>query len=198
MNKKDVIAFFDDCAKNWDSINLQNHNTINKILDIAGVCEGKMVLDVACGTGVLFDEYLKRNVESVTAIDISKEMVKLAKEKYSEINVICDDAETYDFDEKFDCIVIYNAFPHFVNSQVLLGNLVSHLNDGGRLTIAHGASREHIIKCHSGAADSVSNTLPTAENLAYLMGEFVAVDTIISDNEKYIVCGRKINLNTMR
>ena len=191
MNKKDVISFFDDCAKNWDSINLQNHNTINKILDIAGICEGKRVLDVACGTGVLFDEYLKRNVQSVTAIDISKEMVLHAKEKHPEINVICGDAETFNFDEEFDCIVIYNAFPHFVYPEKLFKNLSCFLADRGRLTVAHGASREDIIKCHSGKAESISNELIEAEKLAEIMMPFVSVDTVISDDEKYVVSGVK-------
>ncbi len=193
MDKKDVIAFFDDYAKKWDSINLQNHNTIKKILDIAGVYEGKKVLDVACGTGVLFDEYLKRNVQSITAIDISKEMVKLSKEKYPAINVVCGDAETFNFSEKFDCIVIYNAFPHFVNPQKLFENLSCFLADKGRLTVAHGASREDIIKCHSGKAERISYELIEAEKLAEIMMHFISVDTVISDNEKYIVSGVKIN-----
>ena len=47
---------------------------IGKILDGAGVAAGKDVLDVACGTGVLFPDYLQRQVGSLTAIDISPEM----------------------------------------------------------------------------------------------------------------------------
>lgn len=49
------------------------------------------VLDVACGTGVLFPDNLKRCVESVTGIDISPEMARLAAEKFPQVQVICGD-----------------------------------------------------------------------------------------------------------
>jgi demethylmenaquinone methyltransferase/2-methoxy-6-polyprenyl-1,4-benzoquinol methylase len=45
---------------------------------------GVSVLDVACGTGVLFPDYLARNVKSVTGIDLSPAMIDVAKVKYSD------------------------------------------------------------------------------------------------------------------
>ncbi len=189
MDKQSVISFFDNCAPRWDEISVQKDSVLNQILDYAGVKSDVTLLDVACGTGVLFDKYIERGVTNLTAIDISPEMVKKAQQKYNEIDIVCGDAEEYNFEKRFDCIIVFNAFPHFVNPQFLLGNLVSHLNNGGRLTIAHGASREDIIKCHSGVAESISKVLPTAEELADLMKDYLTVDTVISDCEKYIVSG---------
>ena len=83
MNKQDVIAFFDRCAPSWDADMIKSDEIIGKILDNAEVAEGMDVLDVACGTGVMFDYYLQRNVASVTGIDISPEMAKLAQCKYA-------------------------------------------------------------------------------------------------------------------
>ena len=80
MEKKDIIAFFDRCAPNWDADMVKNDVIIGKILDNAEVGEGMDVLDVACGTGVMFDYYLSRGVASVTGIDISPEMAKIAEE----------------------------------------------------------------------------------------------------------------------
>lgn len=191
MDKKDVISFFDGCAGKWDKDNFQNEDVIKTILHIAGVEKEKSILDVACGTGVLFPYYLENEVESVTAIDISPEMVSLAKEKYPRINVICGDAEAFQFKKKFDCILIYNAFPHFVDDGALFENLSAHLNNGGRLTVAHGASREDILKCHSGKAKSISKELPEAEKLAEKMMKFIDVDVIISSDEMYVVSGCK-------
>ena len=54
MQKKDVIAFFDRCAANWDAEMIKNDEIIEKILDNAEVAEGMDILDVACGTGVMF------------------------------------------------------------------------------------------------------------------------------------------------
>ena len=69
MNKADVIAFFDRCAPEWDADMIRNEPVIQTILDNAGVCAGIDVLDVACGTGVLIPDYLKRSVRSVTGND---------------------------------------------------------------------------------------------------------------------------------
>ena len=71
MDKKDVIAFFDRCAPTWDAEMIKSDAIIGKILDNAEVGPEMDVLDVACGTGVLFDYYLQRDVASVTGIDIS-------------------------------------------------------------------------------------------------------------------------------
>lgn len=113
MEKKDIITFFDKCAPWWDADMVRNEDLIDMILDNGGIKEDIHVLDVACGTGVLFPDYLNRKVASVTGIDISPEMVKIAREKFPEIKVICGDVETTEFSKKFDAIMVYNAFPHF-------------------------------------------------------------------------------------
>ena len=79
MNKQKIADFFDRCASWWDEDMIRNEEVIAKILDNGGVREGVHVLDVACGTGVLFPDYLSRGVASVTGIDISPEMVKIAQ-----------------------------------------------------------------------------------------------------------------------
>ena len=71
IEKKDIIEYFDLHASHWDEELIRNDNIIEKILDNAEVCEGKTVLDVATGTGVLINDYLSRNVSSICAIDIS-------------------------------------------------------------------------------------------------------------------------------
>ena len=68
MDKKDVIAFFDQCAASWDDRMIKSDEIIGKILDNAEVGAGMTVLDVACGTGVMFDYYLQRNVSAVWAL----------------------------------------------------------------------------------------------------------------------------------
>lgn len=191
MDKISVITFFNERASEWDDELIRNDGVINTILDIAGVNENSSVLDVACGTGVLFDDYLKRKVSSIDAIDISAEMVKSAKVKHPEINVICGDAEEYRFNKEFDCIVIYNAFPHFINERKLFENLTRFLKKGGRLTVAHGMSREAILECHSGKASHISKELPPINSLAQIVRDFVEVDVTISNDEMYVVSGLK-------
>ena len=109
MEKKDIIAFFDRCAPTWDAEMIKSDVKIGRILDNAEVGAGMDVLDVACGTGVLFDYYLSRGA-LVTGIDISPEMVARARDKAADIEVICADVEEFSFKTKFDCIIVYNAF----------------------------------------------------------------------------------------
>jgi len=197
MDKKDVIAFFDRCAPTWDAEMIKSDEIIDKILDNAEVGAGMDILDVACGTGVMFPYYLQRGVASVTGIDISPEMAKIAAEKYtgdSRVQVVCGDVEEAEFDRKFDRIVVYNAFPHFPKPKRLLKRLAALLKDEGRLTIAHGMSRAAIDNHHSGSASKVSNGLMPADNLKKLFDPHFDVEIMISTNRMYQVSGVKRDL----
>lgn len=194
MEKKEIIEFFDRCAPTWDAEMIKNDQVIETILDNAEVSENMAVLDVACGTGVMFPYYLNRNVASVTGIDISPEMAKIATEKYRDegrVQVICGDVEETKFDRQFDAIVVYNAFPHFPDPRRLLKILAGLLKEGGRLTVAHGASREVIDNHHKGSASKVSNGLMTADSLKKLFDPLVQVEVVISNDRMYQVSGVK-------
>ena len=197
MEKKDIIEFFDRCAPSWDAEMIKSDVIIGKILDNAEVGPGMDILDVACGTGVMFDYYLARNVASVTGIDIAPQMAKIAAEKFAaepRVQVLCGDVEEYPFDRKFDRIVVYNAFPHFPKPKRLLKTLAGLLNEGGRLTVAHGASREAIDNHHSGSASKVSNGLMTADSLKKLFDPHFEVEVMISNSRMYQLSGVKRDL----
>lgn len=191
MEKNDIINFFDKLAEGWDAEQLPKNAIIEKILDNGGVETHKDVLDIACGTGTLFPFYFERDVKSITGIDISPEMVKIAKSKFPETEIICGDAEEYIFDKKFDTIMIYNAFPHFPNPEKLIENLARYLKDSGRISIAHSMSRAEIQSRHQKRAAKVSLELPTAEDLAEMLKPYFNIDIIISDDEMYQVSGIK-------
>jgi len=199
MEKRDIIEFFDRCAPGWDAGLIKNDAVIGKILDNAEVAPGMDILDVACGTGVMFPFYLDRGVASVTGIDISPEMAKIASGKFAEepkVTVICGDVEETVFDKKFDVIVVYNAFPHFPDPQRLIRVLAGLLKEDGRLTIAHGASREAIDGHHKGQASKVSNGLMTADKLKRLFESQFDVEVVISNRHMYQVSGVKRDPNT--
>ena len=191
MEQQDVIRFFDRCAPSWDAELVRNEAVISAILDNAGIRAGMDVLDVACGTGVLFPDYLGRGVASLTAIDISPEMAKLAQQKFPQVKVLCGDAEQTDFGRCFDAVMIYNAFPHFPEPARLIERLAKWVKPGGRLSVAHGMSREKLVQHHSGSASRVSIDLLEANALAKLFAPWFDVDVMISDDTMYQVCGKK-------
>lgn len=190
MNKNTIKDFFDGFATRWDKEPVADKEVINTILDNAGIVDGAGVLDIGCGTGVLFPYYLERNA-IITAVDLSPEMVKVAKSKFTQVNVICGDAEEITFDDKFDCIMIYNAFPHFPNPEVLIENLSKALKSGGRLTIAHGMSKKELDDIHMKSAGNVSNTLPECDELAKMLNPYFNVDIMLSNEKMYQITGTK-------
>ena len=192
IDKADVIEFFDRCAPSWDAGLIRSDRKINIILDNAGVREGSRVLDVACGTGVLIPDYIRRGAD-VTGIDISPEMIKLAERKYAGTGVrfICGDIETADVGQGFDAIVVYNAFPHFPDPERLITHLSGLLAEGGVLTVAHGMSLDALRMHHKGRADSVSREMLTAEELSAVFAPYFDVDVAVSDDEKFVVSGAK-------
>ena len=193
IETKEVIEFFDRLASGWDAETIRSDEIINTILDNAAVTGGKDILDVACGTGVLTPDYLKRNVASVTGIDISPKMAEIARAKFLQerVTILCGDVETTAFDRQFDCIVVYNAFPHFPDPERLIRTLSGLLKPDGTLTVAHGMSREKIDAHHHGTASHVSNGLMPADDLAVIFGKHLTVTTVISDERMYQVVGKK-------
>ena len=191
MEKKEIAAFFDQCAPWWDDDMIRNESIISAILDNCGIRSGQHILDVACGTGVLFGDYLTRGVASVTGIDISPEMVKIAAEKFPQVNVICGDVEEYPFQQQFDAVMIYNAFPHFPDPANLIRVLADLVKPGGRLSVAHGMSRGALQQHHAGRASNVSIDLLHEQELAALFAPYFDVEVIISNDWMYQVVGKR-------
>lgn len=165
------------------------------ILDYANVKKGDKVLDIACGTGIMFDYYLRRDVESVLGIDISPKMVNACQKKFEgndKIKVICADADEIVFENEFDEVMIFNAFPHFINPNETIENLRKSVKNGGTLTVAHDAGRKTIDGFHKGEASAISHGLMSENDLKniFLNAGFEKINVLAND-EIYIVSGVK-------
>ena len=194
MDREKVKAFFNQRADTWDENMVRNEEVISTILDNAHIEEGNDVLDVACGTGVLIPDYLDRNVNSVTGIDLSDKMTEIAQRKFADekkVTVITGDVIEYRFDRLFDRIVVYNALPHFEDAEQLIRVLKDLLKDGGYLTIAHGFSRSFINRHHGNISSCVKKELMTIEELADIMKRYLEVTVAVSDDRMYQIVGQK-------
>ena len=58
-------------------------------------------------------QYLARDAARVTGVDISPEMARIAvsKRRYPRVEVLCGDVEELALPRRYDCCVVYNAFP---------------------------------------------------------------------------------------
>ena len=122
--------------------------------------------------------------------ELNKEQrAKIAASKFPQVNVLCGDVETTAFDRKFDCIMVYNAFPHFPDPVHLVEVLAGLLEPGGRLSVAHGMSRAALCDHHAGRAANVSIDLLHEQELAAIFSDWFDVDVVISDDHMYQISG---------
>jgi SAM-dependent methyltransferase len=90
-----------------------------QLADLAGVTEGRRVLDVGCGTGTLIGELVGRvGAASVAAVDPSPSFVSAVRDRYPEVDVQQAAAERLPFaDDAFD-VALAQLVVHFMSDPV--------------------------------------------------------------------------------
>ena len=167
-----VRAFFDGLADTWDRDRDPHADILEDILDRADSVPGCRVLDVACGTGVLFPWYLARGAAAVTGVDLSPAMIRAAAAKYQDerLTLLAGDVEQLELG-LFDRIVVFKA------------------HTARRLHVAHDRPRPVIDGVHQQTASEVSRGMLPAQETAGLFAACLHVDTVIEDSRRYIVSG---------
>ena len=112
------------------------------------------VLDIGCGSsGRTTDEALKHGFD-IIGIDVSYEMIRIAKEKHPDISFIQDDFIEWSTSQHFDLIIawdsIFHAPKHF--QETITRKMVSLLNEGGILLFTAGSEAGEV----SGEMEGVS------------------------------------------
>lgn len=96
--------------------------------------QGK-VLDVACGTGDMVVELVKQGC-SVTGVDISEEMLALARQKVASAHFQLGNAEHLPFEDgRFDAVTCAFGVRNFLHLEQGLGEMLRVLKPRGRLVI---------------------------------------------------------------
>ncbi|EKQ57157.1 MAG: methylase involved in ubiquinone/menaquinone biosynthesis [Clostridium sp. Maddingley MBC34-26] len=111
-------------------------------MDLISVNNKNRALDIGCGSGILTFELCKHYGE-VIGIDISEEMLSVAKSKRQRDNIsyINMDANELCFEKTFDFIVSRTTFHHLFNIQSVLKQMKSMLNEGGKIVILDNVSK---------------------------------------------------------
>lgn len=188
-----TIDFFNKQAKDWDNTNADFEGA-KKIVDIFfDSIKNKSILDVGCGTGVLFKYLTQANAKSITAIDVSEKMIEMARNKYPDGNFHCIDIFDMNENNKFDTVIIYNAYPHFLNKCSLVNKVWSLLNKDGIFIVAHGAGKEKINSHHQAHALDISNKLLPAKEEACQWSTKFEIAHIVDTKNIYYFSGRKLN-----
>lgn len=190
-----TISFFDARALHWDDTHRSISPSRSQAVRLAVRERGAAILDIGCGTGVLFPELLAREPSTLVGVDISSGMAARAREKFdhvSELRVLCMDILAFE-ETGFDCAIIYNAYPHFPDKERLIGHVASLLRPGGRLTVAHSRGREQINRCHANIPAGVAVELRPACEESIQWQPWFHVDVQIDTADLYIISGTTYN-----
>ena len=124
--------------------------TFAHIVEQLGLGLRAQVLDVGCGPGWL-SEFLARCGYWVTGIDISEDMVEIARERVDDIDRpigenIAPVAEFHampvqelPWSDRFDAAILYDTMHHFDDEAATLRVILKTLVPGGRIYIREGA-----------------------------------------------------------
>jgi ubiquinone/menaquinone biosynthesis C-methylase UbiE len=134
---------FEKIAKVYDVFSKGVPGDQKFYLEEAKKAKGK-VLEIAVGTGRIFLELIKNNIDAY-GFDISDAMISVLKEKAKaqkldiSDRILKQDMRSFKYKEKFDLIIIpYRAFLHnetIEDQMATLKSCYNHLNPGGRLIL---------------------------------------------------------------
>jgi len=134
-----VPKFFDDTANTYDKIAVwctlsKDKYWKNEI--VSHITNAKLILDLACGTGILTRKIAEKFPNSeIIGVDITESYLELAKKNsslYENISYVFQDAEKLHLDSKFDCITS-SYIPKYCDAKILVKRCVEHLNQGGKI-----------------------------------------------------------------
>ena len=150
--------------KRWASVNKGPFQSTKKLIELIKINEKNLVLDVACGTGVVTKQIQKKVGKSgyVIGIDTSITAIKIAKKennKNKNLDFLNADAENLSFSKKFDIVTCQYALFFFPNAQKALKNIKNNLKKSGIIGISVHGSNEN-VPFFSSIIDSATKYIP--------------------------------------
>lgn len=94
--------------------------------------KGRSVLDIGCGSGRYIIPCLRRQASKVAAIDLSEQMLSIAKSTVKEsgccdsrVEFLCADFLVYSFEEQFDYAIVMGVMDYIAQPEEFLSRLES-------------------------------------------------------------------------
>jgi ubiquinone/menaquinone biosynthesis C-methylase UbiE len=201
MSKRE---FFDREASSWDEqYRKDHHSQIQELVDRFDLEGGKTILDVGCGTGILFP-YLAEKVKQkglILALDFSWNMISGAKkscihsgEEEPPISFINASVEALPVkDQTIDYITCLDTFAHVTDQKKAVGEMYRGLRKGGKLFIAHSLGKKELAERHRSVGGEVEHdTVPDNHRMRDMMKDAGLKDVRITDQPNlYLASARK-------
>lgn len=187
---KTRAEIFDKMADTWDRrVNSPSPESLAELLDSLRI-EGKIVLNIGSGTGVLLSAVGGRRPEKWIACDLSQRMLEILGAKHAGrlpfLELLRADAHSLPLDDDcIDVVICNGVFPHFHDKRRALLEIRRVLRPGGTLVINHFISREEVNRIHSSSEAEIlrGDLLCPAGDLAQLLSSigFTVTDCIDTD-----------------
>jgi len=176
MDAKVTRDYFNELASEWDENNDTENRHIHRILSMMTLDRADTILDLGCGTGILFPfiESLTTGGASIYAMDYARCMVDLASRNgNSHIRVVCGDAQDLPFSDNTFCrIIAFQVFPHIADQKHALNECRRVLKRNGEICIFHVHSSSEINAFHASLSGPVRHhTLPDGQTMKKWMEE---------------------------
>ncbi|MEW5796880.1 MAG: methyltransferase domain-containing protein [Candidatus Zixiibacteriota bacterium] len=146
--------FFDSLAAEWDlHYTAEDLERLYRLVNRLPIADGMDLLDLGCGTGILFD-MLRRRVGPgglVTGVDFSIRMAQKAHRNFpfSNVTVVDADAAHLPFrDSSYDLAISFAAFPHFTHKDLTVKEAGRVLKAGAPFYIIHLVSSKELADIH--------------------------------------------------
>ncbi|HIA52641.1 MAG TPA: class I SAM-dependent methyltransferase [Candidatus Melainabacteria bacterium] len=164
-----------------------------KIAESAGLSESSQVLDVGTGTGALITHFLLLGVndENITGVDLSDEMLKIARERYPKVKFL--KADILDADtvigkpDQFDAVFFNACFGNLFDQKMALQKTGALLRSGGCIIISHPLGKRFVKALHDSDPAIVPFFLPEKEQLEAWANELkLELSEFIDEEDFYL------------
>ena len=120
MKDKNMIAVdtYNKIAQEYDKEFGNDYSDTPYVDKFLNYLEGKKVLDIGCGVGNL-TKYIMDKGFNVEGIDLSKEMLNIAKQKYSDIKFYEMNMKEITLRKKYDGIMLAYSLFHLTKKEVI-------------------------------------------------------------------------------
>lgn len=106
------------------------------LIETGKITNAAYALEIGCGTGVFTRKIYETTRCNIIAIDISEDLLKIAKEKLSEIDFRIGDAMNLDFHENTFDVVFGSSVLHHLDMEKAYKEILRVLKPGGRIVFA--------------------------------------------------------------
>ena len=141
----------------------------------------------------MLSEYLLSKNATIDAIDVSDKMIEraIADPKKKGVNFICGDY--YEHEGRYDVILVFDAYPHFLNKKKFADHSFDLLNEDGELWIIFDCDSSSVNSHHSSLDNDLSSELlPASEEVARLNEKLTPI-CVYESKDTYRIGLKKIS-----